>query len=497
MGDVLSFSKNMTETRELPANIEIEQACIGAIIVNNEAYYRVSDFLKPEHFSEELHQRIFSVCQELINAGKVASPATLKTWLGDINLGEETYKEIPISHYIARLAAQATTIINARDFARTIADLAARRNMIVAADGLADYARNMPISAAPEDVAAQAISDLEVIVGGNRAQDTRIDPHVSAGRLIEHAKAIIAGEIESEAVMTGLPDLDRQTGGGFCPGDLWIIGGRPGMGKTTLATGFAKKIAQRGARDAAGGKQAAGVILFELEVAERQTMARFLADIAYSPREEISFGQILRSELTESQIWALEEAQERLDRIPLAIDIASRLTIAEIKARIRAEKKRMIARGFQLRVAIIDYLKFIKASDRYRGQRVYEVGEISGSLKEIAKDEQMCIVLCAQLNRLVAAHDRKDKRPTLVDLRESGDLEADADVVLFVHREAYYIKQSAEYNAGDFDATADYERLKYEAELILGKCRAGDPQIIKVWMNIACSTFASAARSGI
>ncbi len=217
-----------------------------------------------------------------------------------------------------------------------------------------------------------------------------------------------------------------------------------------------------------------------------------LADLAYAHRQPITFQRIMRGELAADEIWALEEARDRLTGMPLAIDVASRLTPADIRIRVRSERDRMAAKGVELKVVFIDYLKQIQASDRYKGNRVYEVGEISYSLKQLAKDEDVCVVLLAQLNR--ALEGREDKRPTLSDLRESGDLEADADVVGFIHREAYYIEKSAEYRASDPEAVANLLKHRNTAELILGKNRAGPTCTVHLWCDVSCSTMGNQAR---
>ena len=469
----------------VPQNIEAEQALLGAILINNDAFGRVSEFLKPEHFSEEIHRRVYDVASQLIRAGKVATPITLKTFLGDADLGGMT-----IPQYLARLAAEATAIINAEDYGRTIYDLAVRRDLVGIGESLTKAALDQPVSTTCAEVAAGSLAELERIAGAAISAQTRRDAGACASALIERARAVAAGEARDAGVSTGLPLLDRATGG-FRPGTFWVVAGRPRMGKTILGTGFAQKVATRGALDMREGQQGVGAQIFSLEIDEDQVLARILADLAYTSRRPIGFGSILRGELDESDLWALEAAQQRLDAMPLALDVASSLTVVEIAARVRAEKARMAKRGIRLALIVVDYLKFVRPTDHYRGNRVYEVGEVTRGLKQLAKDEEVCVVLLAQVNRAVDSRDRKDRSPGLADLRESGDLEADADVVIFIDRESVRVKQSAEYRSGDAEATDRFLDLENKANLIVAKTRTGSETTVPIWIDAGSSTFAS------
>ena len=261
--------------------------------------------------------------------------------------------------------------------------------------------------------------------------------------------------------------------GGFRPGELWVLGGRPGQGKTILATSSTHKVGEHGARLIANREMGVGALLFSLELPEEQVIARLLADIAYRPRNPITFGQILRGELEEQDLERLEDARAHLGRLPLAIDVAPGLSVAEIAARVRAEKARMRKRNVQLAVVVIDYLKFVRATDRYRGLRVYEIGEITGALKQLAKAENICVVLLVQANRAVEAKDRRDRRPGMADLRDSGDIEADADVVAFIYRESIYLKQTPEFVRGETEALLAYTEAEFKGEIIVPSPAAG------------------------
>ena len=340
----------------------------------------------------------------------------------------------------------------------------------------------------PSEIAADAIAVLQTIAETASDTPTRLEPADAANAVLTHAKAILSGEVRYGGIPTGLPDLDMRTGG-FQPGELWINAGRPGQGKTILATVFARRVAEHGARLLESGEQGVGALLFSLELHKDQLAARILADLAYSSDRPITYGQIMRGELHPEDLDRLEEAKERLARLPLAVDVAPALSVSEIAARVRTEKERMRKRNCRLGVVFIDYLKFIRATDRYRGLRVYEVGEITGALKQLAKLEEVCIVLLVQANRAVEAKDRKDRRPGMADLRDSGDIEADADVVAFIYRESVYIKQSPEFIRGNPEALIAFNNAQFKGELIVAKSRSGPVGTTNLWIDAGSSTF--------
>ncbi len=465
----------------LPVNIEAEQGVLGAILIENSLIGPASVILKTDDFSEEIHRRIFSTALELHRADRAVTPASLKTYLGEHDLGGVT-----IPQYLARLASEALPPLMAPQMAREVRDLAARRELIAASEQISAMAREAGPGTGAAMLASEAIAGLQKIVEVAVDADTRRIAGDSATALVERARAIMAGERQDAGISTGLPDLDHATGG-FQPGTLWIVAGRPRMGKTILATGFARKVASR---------LTVGSQIFSLEVTEDQIVARLLADLAYSPRRPVSFGEIMLGALDDAGLNAIEDARDRLAEMPLALDVAPSLSVAEIAARVRSEKARMARRGVRLGVVFIDYMKFVRTTDRYRGNRVYEVGEITKELKALAKAEGLCVVLLAQVNRAIDSRDRKDRSPGLADLRESGDLEADADVVLFIDRESVRVKQSAEYKAADPEALNRFLELEHQADLIVAKTRVGSERTVNVWFNAGASTFSSLNRGG-
>ena len=465
------------DTGQLPVCLEAEQALLGAILVNNAAAAHVQ-FLRPEHFGEALHGAIHEAILATLAEGRVANPITLRARIAaDVELAPG----MTVAAYLARLAAEATTVINARAYADMIHDFWIRRRLIDSARDIEAQARAVDYPIRPAAIASDAIGALHQLAEGHAQAVTRVEAHAGAGALIERVQAIRAGQAGDEAAPTGFADLDRDTGG-YRAGTLWVVAARPGMGKTAFLTASARRVAQAGH----------GVLAFSMEVPAEEIHARYLADLSYIAHKPLSFGAIMRGQIDDEDLWRLRNAAKRLGEMPLVSDVASRLSVAEIAMRVRAEKERMAKRGRRLGVIFVDYLKFVQASDRYRGQRVYEVGEISAGLKQLAKDEGLCVVLLAQLNRAVEARD--DKRPGLSDLRESGDLEADAHVVAFIYREAYYIERSADYRANKLEALEAADAARNRLELILGKNRAGPAHTVGLWCDVAASSVASHSR---
>jgi replicative DNA helicase len=464
--------------RAPPANPDAEQQLLGALMLNNEVFAHIA-FLEAAHFSEEIHRRIYTIATTLIGQQKTATPISIKGFLGQ----QEIAAGLTPQGYLARLAAEACAPAVARDYALTIRDLFVRREIIRAAEDAMAQAFDAPVDMRPGEIASAVLERLSELTEDPTNQ-TRAAAADSAYRLIARAQEIREGKGPGDGIPSGIPALDRLIGP-MSPGELIVIAGRPGMGKTTLATNLVMRIADQ--KDG-NGARTNGAILFELEMGEDQTSARMMADRAYLRDNPIHFQDILRATaLDDERMWRITNAQRELARMPLEVDYASRLTLVDVRARIHTMRKRMAAKGVTLRVAVVDYLKFIQATDRYKGNRAYEVGEITAGLKQIAKDEGIAMVLLAQLNRGVEA--REDKRPTLADLRESGDIENDADVVAFFYREAYYAERKMKEN--DEDSLIHFDVVKNQSEIIVSKNRAGATGIVKLFCDIGCSHIGS------
>ncbi len=469
-----------------PHSIDLEQAVLGGILTNNDAFELVCNVLRAEHFAEPLHEKIYSIMEVLRRDGKPISIWSIKPFIEDMDLGPE----LTVNQYIARLATAAITIIDMPDYAKMLAEFYGRRQVIGVCDQIAREAATAMPDRTCDQIAADGAQRLQLAIDGATTVENRKTIGAAAAEMLARARLLKEDPTRAEVIPTGLTDLDRMTGG-FEAGCLWVIGARPGMGKTALMASVANAVGRASVRRERDGAEGFGVLEFSLEVPQEQMTARHVADLARSSRSPIQFGRIMRGDLDDEEFWRVEEAARRLDEMPVILDCSSKLTLGEIAARVRIEKAKFARQNVRLRLVIIDYLKFIKASDRYKGNRVYEVGEISVGLKQIAKDEGLCVALLCQLNR--ALEGRDDKRPQLSDLRESGDLEADADVVAFLHREAYYIEKGHKFRAGDADEMARHADLVNQAEIIIQKNRAGPCRTVTVFCDIGCSSISNLA----
>jgi replicative DNA helicase len=450
--------------REPPNKIEAEQALLGAILVNNDAFYRVSDFLKPNHFYEPLHRRIYEIAAEFIRMGQIASPITIKTFLP----AEEKVGELTVAQYLARLAAEAVTIINAADYGRAIYDLAVRRALITVGEDMVNIAYDAPVDMAPQSQIEDAERRLFELAETGR-YDGGFESFGDATKTaIDMANAAFMRDGGLSGISTGLRDLDRRMGG-LQPSDLIILAGRPGMGKTSLATNIAFNIAAayEPAQQADGSFKAAngGVVgFFSLEMSSEQLATRIISE-----QTEIPSSKIRRGEITEAEFEKLVACAQTMQKIPLFIDATGGISIAQLAARSRRLKRQ---RG--LDVLVIDYVQLMQGSSAKSQQnRVQEITEITTGLKALAKELGVPIIALSQLSRQVESRD--DKRPQLSDLRESGSIEQDADVVLFVYREEYYLKNkepkpgSEEYLRWE----ADMNEVRGKSEVIIAKQRHG------------------------
>jgi replicative DNA helicase len=452
-----------TPIRTAPHNIEAEQALLGAILVNNEAFYRVSDFLEPKHFLEGIHQRIYEIAGDLIRAGKLATPVTLKTFLPT----ELDVAGLTVNQYLARLAAEATTIINAEDYGRTIFDLSIRRGLIVIGEDMVNLAYDAPVDAPPlsqvEDVERQLYKVAES--GRNDSGFQRFGQALAAA--LDMAGRAYLRDGKMSGLATDLPDLDASMGG-LQSSDLIILAGRPGMGKTALATNIAYNVAKawRGERRADGHLATldGGIVgFFSLEMSAEQLATRIIGE-----QTAIPANQIRRGAFKEGDYEKIKQTSTELQNLPLYVDQTGGVSIGQVAARARRLKRQ---RGLDL--LVIDYLQLLQSSKRSgRDNRVQEVTEITTSLKALAKELDIPILALSQLSRQV--EQRENKRPQLSDLRESGSIEQDADVVLFVFREAYYHALQKPDDDQKFSAwAARAEQLHNSAEIIIAKHRHG------------------------
>ncbi len=462
--------------RSTPHNFEAEVQLLGAILANNRAFEKVADFLQPGHFMDPRHARIFEACGKLINRGQVASHVTLKNYFEQ----DATLAQIGGPAYLGTLAAAAVTIINVADHGRIVHDLYLRRQLIGLGEDVVNRAYAHDLEAGAKDqieLAEQTLFDLAT-KGENEGG---LKPLVrAASEAVKMADAAIRRNSHVTGITTGLIDLDRKLGG-LHPSDLVILAGRPGMGKTALATkiAYCAALARYNALEARrlnpqpndddpldGGV----VAFFSLEMSAEQLATRLLAE-----ETEISSDDIRRGAVSMADFSRFVEASAKLERVPLFIDDTPALTVPLLRMRARRLK-----RMHGLDMIVIDYLQLLSSPAGSRPEnRVQEISAMTRGLKALAKELNVPVVALSQLSRSV--EQREDKRPQLADLRESGSIEQDADVVMFVYRQAYYERKPEqredEPNDKFVSRMADWQekmnRIHNLADVIIAKQRHG------------------------
>ncbi|MES2336013.1 MAG: replicative DNA helicase [Pseudomonadota bacterium] len=471
------------ETEVLPHNIEAEQQLLGAILTNNDIFDRVSSLVKAEHFFDPVHQRIFEIAAARIQKNALASPVTLKAFLDD----DAGLKELGGPAYLVRLAGAAISAYAARDYAQMIYDLSVRRELIQLGRDIASMAAKVDVASEPKDQIIEAeqrlykLGEQGVAERGFQSFLKAVTDAVNVANAAYQRDGGLAG------IATGLIDMDKKLGG-LHPSDLLILAGRPSMGKTSLATNIAFNIAKTHKRgrmpDGTEGSVEGGVVgFFSLEMSAEQLAARILSEAAEVPSE-----QIRRGDMTEQEFRRFVEAAKALEACPLYIDDTPALPISQVAARARRLK-----RTHGLDVLIIDYLQLLKGTSK--DNRVQEVSEITQGLKAIAKELNIPVIALSQLSRAVESRD--DKRPQLSDLRESGSIEQDADVVMFVFREEYY-REREKPGDHELEKMAQWQALMEsvhgKAEVIIGKQRHGPIGTVELSFEGRFTRFGNLAR---
>ena len=451
------------ENDTLPHNIEAEQQLLGAVLTNNDIYDRIASLVKAEHFFEPVHARIFEIAVARIQKNALVSPVTLKGYLED----DEGLKSLGGPAYLARLAGAAISAFAARDYAQMIYDLAVRRELMRLGQDITARAKTIEVDNDPKDQIVEAEQRLYTLGEQGTVEKGFVSFLKATTEAVQSALAAYQREGGLAGISTGLIDLDKKLGG-LHPSDLLILAGRPSMGKTSLATNIAFNIAKaykRGKRpDGSEGAVEGGVVgFFSLEMSSEQLAARILSEASEVPSENIR-----RGDMTEAEFRRFVEAAKALESCPLYIDDTPAVPISQLAARARRLK-----RTHGLDVLMVDYLQLVRPATA-KDSRVNEVSEITQGLKAIAKELNIPVVALSQLSRQV--ENREDKRPQLSDLRESGSIEQDADVVMFVYRDEYY-KEREKPGDHELDKMAAWqevmEQVHGKAEVIIGKQRHG------------------------
>lgn len=454
--------------RQPPHNLEAEQALLGAILVNNDAYERVVGVVRPEEFFDPLHRQIFETAGKLIVAGRLAGPITLKPFFAD---AEPIDGQLTVPQYLGRLAANAATIINAADYARTIRDLATRRQVILLGEDLVNAAFSAPVDFPVREQIEEAQSRLSSLadVGGSRRTYTAVE---AGGTALAHLDTT-----DRNYPTTGLVDLDRMTGG-WPLGQLSILAARPGMGKSALAVSALLR----------AGKAGVHADMFSLEMQREQLGARMLTDLAFTNASPINYEDVLRRNIDMLQRKRLEDAAATLMDLPLRIEEQRGLTMADITARMRKRANALARANKKLEVVFVDHILLVRASNRYAGNRNREVGEIADQLATIAKELDVAVIGLCQLNRGVEGRD--NKRPGLADLRDSGELEEHASLVGFLYRPAYYVERDKEDDPEKEAARLDrLKKSKHILDISIAKNRNGRVGHVEAFVDIGANAI--------
>ena len=450
-------------TLGVPHSIEAEQQLLGAILTNNDLFDRVAQILRAEHFYDPVHARIFETAAARIAKNNLASPVTLKAFLED----DAGLAELGGPAYLMRLAGAAISSFAVRDYAEMIYDLAIRRELIDVGNEIAAKAARVEVQSEPKEQIVEAEQKLYALAEQGQTEQGFQSFLTAVTDAVKVANAAYQREGGLAGVSTGLIDMDKKLGG-LHRSDLLILAGRPSMGKTSLATNVAFNIARAYKKGiTSSGEEGAvdgGVVgFFSLEMSAEQLASRILSEVA-----EIPSNQIRRGDFTEGEFRRIVDAAKELEAAPLFIDDTPALPISQLAARARRLK-----RTHGLDALFVDYLQLVRGTGRSEN-RVNEISEITMGLKAIAKELDIPVVALSQLSRQV--ENREDKRPQLSDLRESGSIEQDADVVMFVFREEYY-KEREKPGDHELDKMAiwqeEMERLHGKAEVVIGKQRHG------------------------
>jgi len=483
----LRASSPPPEVPHAPANIEAEQALLGILLYDNAAYERLSDQLQATHFFEPFHGRLFDAIQSHVRRGQLAEPMLIAEQFQR----DPAFEEMGGVRYFADLVERAPASANAGDYGRVIYDLALRRDLIrIGGEISTDAQVGDPELSGRQQIEAAELKLYTLAETGS----------VSTG-LMDFADALTgAVEMAAEAynregglsgLSTGLTDLDQKLGG-LHPSDLIILAARPSMGKTALGANIAFNVARRYAwepRPDGQRKTVSGgvVAFFSLEMSAEQLAMRLLAEVTEVPSDKIRKGEI-----TASEFGRIRDAAAEIRDSPLFIDDTGGISFAKLAARARRLK-----RTSGLDLIVVDYLQLVTGSDTARmDNRVQEVSQITQGLKSLAKELEVPVLALAQLSRQV--ENREDKKPQLADLRESGSIEQDADVVMFIYREAYYLSRAApkEGTADHLEWQEKLDPIKNLAQIIIGKQRHGPIGVVNLHFNEDLTKFSNHAREG-
>ena len=448
---VKAFNIIQNDLKELPNNIESEQSVIGSILLNNEIFDEINLLITSKNFYDPMHQKIFVAIEKLIYSGMLANPITLKNYF------ENEKDELNVPNYLVKITKFSTSSRQAIEYSKLIYDLYVKRELIKISENIIDTAKLNDLDNDGKSIIENFEKSLFDLAEKGSFSSSLVKFDEAMKMTIEMASSAYKNEEGIVGVPTGLTDLDYRLGG-LHKSDLLIIAGRPSMGKTALATNIAFNAAKKIQND---GRKST-IAFFSLEMSSEQLSTRILAE-----QSRIKSNDIRRGKISEEQFDKFIEISKNISELPLYIDETPAISIAAL-----SNRARRIKRLYGLDMVVVDYIQLMKASN-FREGRVQEISEITQGLKALAKELSVPVLALSQLSR--AVEHRDDKKPQLSDLRESGSIEQDADVVMFVYREAYYLqgKEPRPATVEHAEWQAKMNDISHLAEIIIGKQRHG------------------------
>ena len=451
---------NSNLNKKQPSNLEAEQALLGSILVNNDIIDEISNIINPTSFYDPAHTKIYEVIETLNNKGMIANPITLKNFFEKDNM----LNEVGGTEYLVKLTRFSGSTKQASDYAKVIHEMYLRRELVLISDNLSSETLNSKEQSAEKIIEGTEKSLFDLAERGSFSQSF-LKFNQALDQTIEMATLAMKNDKGIVGVPTGLKDLDEKLGG-LHKSDLIILAGRPSMGKTALAT----NIAYHAAQNIMKSEKKSSVAFFSLEMSSEQLSTRILSEQA-----RIRSDDIRRGKVTEEEISRYIETSRNIYNLPLFIDETPAITIATL-----SNRARRIKRLFGVSLIVVDYIQLMRANSNKNEGRVQEISEITQGLKALAKELGVPILALSQLSR--AVEQRDDKQPQLADLRESGSIEQDADVVMFVYREEYYLerKQPKLGSIEHAEWQSKMNDVNGLADIILGKQRHGPTGTVKV-----------------
>jgi len=448
---VKAFNIIQNDLKELPNNIESEQSVIGSILLNNEIFDEINLLIISKNFYDPMHQKIFMAIEKLIYGGMLANPITLKNYF------ENEKDELNVPDYLVKITKFSTSSRQAIEYSKLIYDLYVKRELIKISENIIHTAKLNDLDNDGKSIIENFEKSLFDLAEKGSFSSSLVKFDEAMKMTIEMASIAYKNEEGIVGVPTGLTDLDYRLGG-LHKSDLLIIAGRPSMGKTALATNIAFNAAKKIQND---GRKST-IAFFSLEMSSEQLSTRILAEQSRIKSNDIRTGKI-----SEEQFDKFIETSKNISELPLYVDETPAISIAAL-----SNRARRIKRLYGLDMVVVDYIQLMKASN-FREGRVQEISEITQGLKALAKELSVPVLALSQLSR--AVEHRDDKKPQLSDLRESGSIEQDADVVMFVYREAYYLqgKEPRPATVEHAEWQAKMNDISHLAEIIIGKQRHG------------------------